>query len=474
MSLESFQTFQHQLSAILETLLATAFRDITQLVKYSLLHDIVHSREEAQVLTERLQGAGGQRRGKSECREAGEEKKDVLFVVKQDPEASGEGEKVISPMLNEEDYGLELGASLLRNCRAVEHLSTIGVNSEAEMDKRDQPFHGESAPAQSSETFTVRQNCQWTCNLLTGNYRNETERATQPSPRASDQLQRWDVQSACIASVCLNKEEDTEGVGNRQGNALPFVVDIADRTCKAQGQLGQTPPNNRDTRTSERGSEFPNTLTREVALTMRGISPRLSSLPYTTNPPTTPRVTPNTTRGKSVLQLSPGFITPNSMRAKESIPHKINRGYIGKGHSSMGHTSEVTFSQKGHVAGPVNAGEVKKKFHECSHCGKTFLLKRNLLYHQRYHMAERTHTCTECGKGFVYRCHLKAHMRSHSGERAYNCTECGKSFIYLWNLKKHMTIHLGLRPYCCSTCNKTFIWKSDLKKHKQIHTKKTI
>ncbi|XP_076878521.1 selenoprotein H isoform X2 [Brachyhypopomus gauderio] len=469
MSLEPFQTFQQELSAILETLLATAFRDITQLVKYSLLHDVVHVREETQALTQRLQDAGGQRSGGRECREDRDEKKEeLLFIVKQDPEAESEGDKT------EEEDGLELETSLLRNYKAVVQLPNIGVehvNAEAEKDK--QRFHGESPPAQSSESLLVRQSCQWACNILTGNNKGGSESAAVTS-RVSDHLQRWDVQPACMASV--NKEEDpgplgTDGGGS--GQVLPFGVDIVDNVGNAPGRLGQTPASHKATRTPERdSSEFPNTSAREMGRATRGVSPRLSFLPFTSNcAPPPPCGAPKTSNGKSGLNAG---LSPNSMLARESTLQKINRDCIVKGHSSMGHASEVTFSQKGHVVVPVNAGEVKKKLHECTHCGKTFLLKRNLLYHQRYHMAERAHTCTECGKGFVYRCHLNAHMRSHSGERAYNCTECGKSFIYLWNLKKHMTIHLGLRPYCCSTCNKSFIWKSDLKKHKQIHTKKTI
>ncbi|XP_072279327.1 uncharacterized protein [Pyxicephalus adspersus] len=106
----------------------------------------------------------------------------------------------------------------------------------------------------------------------------------------------------------------------------------------------------------------------------------------------------------------------------------------------------------------------------CSECGGTFTDKNELLAHQRSHKGERPYSCSECGKCFTEKSVLLTHQRIHTGERPFSCSECGKSFAQKAHLLTHVRVHTGERPFSCSDCGKSFSGKGKLLTHQRSHT----
>ncbi|XP_052362971.1 zinc finger protein 420-like [Oncorhynchus keta] len=146
-----------------------------------------------------------------------------------------------------------------------------------------------------------------------------------------------------------------------------------------------------------------------------------------------------------------------------------------------------------------HSGEIH---HQCSVCGKCFLLFQDLKRHQEIHKGgnnsdadspgeadpERPFPCSVCGKRFTAAFRLKAHMKIHSGEKPHQCSVCGKAFLRPYDLKRHLVTHKGegtssdpdspgdpdqeLKPYFCSQCGKRFTAASSLKTHTMTHSGK--
>uniref|UniRef100_A0A8C7EHP5 C2H2-type domain-containing protein n=1 Tax=Nothoprocta perdicaria TaxID=30464 RepID=A0A8C7EHP5_NOTPE len=95
-------------------------------------------------------------------------------------------------------------------------------------------------------------------------------------------------------------------------------------------------------------------------------------------------------------------------------------------------------------------GNSRNKFYVCPVCSKSFLLRINLLLHQRSHWVP--YMCTHCGGSFTLAHHaaLLRHQRLHTGERPFQCPACGKSFNEKSHLTKHYRIHTGERPFRCA------------------------
>ncbi|XP_043943325.1 zinc finger protein 506-like [Protopterus annectens] len=62
-----------------------------------------------------------------------------------------------------------------------------------------------------------------------------------------------------------------------------------------------------------------------------------------------------------------------------------------------------------------------KKPYKCDTCGKSFLWKSKLAYHERTHTDDRPYKCAKCDWSFKQKKTLMSHEKTHTGERIHMC-----------------------------------------------------
>ncbi|VDL89490.1 unnamed protein product [Schistocephalus solidus] len=109
----------------------------------------------------------------------------------------------------------------------------------------------------------------------------------------------------------------------------------------------------------------------------------------------------------------------------------------------------TTVSQANHGASTklalddTESRNVKRKFHICVLCGKTYGKTSHLTAHLRWHNNERPFRCIfqTCDKAFTRSDELQRHIRTHTGEKRFACTMCDKRFMRSDHLSKHKKVH---------------------------------
>ncbi|XP_077491840.1 cytosolic endo-beta-N-acetylglucosaminidase-like [Amblyomma americanum] len=96
-------------------------------------------------------------------------------------------------------------------------------------------------------------------------------------------------------------------------------------------------------------------------------------------------------------------------------------------------------------------GEPKvNKLHECSQCGKAFMMRSRLVCHMRSHTGECPYHCDYCGVAFIQKPTLVRHVQSnHTGNCPYRCDHCGSTFAKKFQLVDHVHTHTDKPPYSC-------------------------
>ncbi|XP_067148218.1 zinc finger protein 777-like isoform X2 [Apteryx mantelli] len=159
----------------------------------------------------------------------------------------------------------------------------------------------------------------------------------------------------------------------------------------------------------------------------------------------------------------------------------------------------------------------REKFYTCPVCGKNFLLRINLIIHQRSHASWVPYICTHCGRSFRSKkkirrhLHIRATKGSCLGSDAeecsglaqcpasqsaaqnkgtvaeweksspsryplpsrkviYTCSECMENFSSQSFLILHQRMHTDQHLILCPCCNRSFAWASDFVRHHRIHT----
>ena len=100
--------------------------------------------------------------------------------------------------------------------------------------------------------------------------------------------------------------------------------------------------------------------------------------------------------------------------------------------------------------------EETKKVFTCEECGKTSKTKSDLNQHIRCHLPDdiklaikekemKKHQCIPCGKQFVGKFKLRYHEATKHTIRSYHCQQCPKSFFRSGHLKSHVTSYHGYK-----------------------------
>ncbi|KAK9532813.1 hypothetical protein VZT92_010180 [Zoarces viviparus] len=143
-------------------------------------------------------------------------------------------------------------------------------------------------------------------------------------------------------------------------------------------------------------------------------------------------------------------------------------------------------------------GALKKTF-VCSLCPEAFECRKSLADHENLHSGDRDFVCEMCGESFFSSSSLTTHrvthgqkdnccdvlglgssdasvlenhLSRHTGEKLFSCEVCGKGCSHRSALKHHMLTHTGEKPYVCETCGKRCGHASALQNHMRIHTGK--
>ncbi|NXD31604.1 RBAK protein, partial [Spelaeornis formosus] len=157
-----------------------------------------------------------------------------------------------------------------------------------------------------------------------------------------------------------------------------------------------------------------------------------------------------------------------------------------------------------------------RKFYSCPICRKTFLLKINLLIHQRGHNNWVPYVCVHCNRKFMSKKKIRRHLRAWAtngtcqpseleeypsqalcpssqpqapsrdcgamwqepgaarcslspGKMMYTCNECLETFSSQGFLTVHQRRHSGHHLILCPCCNRSFTWLSDFVRQHWTH-----
>ncbi|NXT47863.1 RBAK protein, partial [Pluvianellus socialis] len=159
----------------------------------------------------------------------------------------------------------------------------------------------------------------------------------------------------------------------------------------------------------------------------------------------------------------------------------------------------------------------REKFYSCPVCRKTFLLKINLVIHQRSHSTWVPYVCMHCDRSFMSKKKIRRHLRARAakgfcqpseaeecssrapclasqpraagrdcgtvwgkpnpdryllspGKVTYACNECTENFSSESLLVLHQRRHTDHHLILCPGCNRSFSWASDFVRHHRTHT----
>ncbi|NXB39562.1 ZN543 protein, partial [Eulacestoma nigropectus] len=158
-----------------------------------------------------------------------------------------------------------------------------------------------------------------------------------------------------------------------------------------------------------------------------------------------------------------------------------------------------------------------RQYYSCPICRKTFLLKINLLIHQRGHTNWVPYVCVHCDRKFMSKKKIRRHLRAwaangttcqpskpeecpsqplcpssqpqapgrdcgtvwqepgparcslSSGKMMYTCNECLENFSSQGFLTVHQRRHSGHHLILCPCCNRSFTWVSDFVRQHWTH-----
>ncbi|NWU92539.1 ZN569 protein, partial [Upupa epops] len=159
---------------------------------------------------------------------------------------------------------------------------------------------------------------------------------------------------------------------------------------------------------------------------------------------------------------------------------------------------------------------MREKCYSCPICSKNFLLKINLIIHQRSHNSCLPYICAHCKRSFMSKKKIQRHLQARDikgfcpvleaedctnraacpasqlltpncgtavwekpspnrfplspGKMMYTCNECMENFSSQSFLLLHQRRHASRHVILCPCCNRTFTWAKDFVRHHWTHT----
>ncbi|NXE16694.1 ZN583 protein, partial [Lophotis ruficrista] len=203
--------------------------------------------------------------------------------------------------------------------------------------------------------------------------------------------------------------------------------------------------------------------------------------------------------------------------AEEAVPAVCGaRAQADPGCAAASPPAPVEGSCAGRTAA-CQRNSTREKFYSCPVCRKTFLLKINLVIHQRSHSNWVPYICAHCDRSFMSKKKIRRHLRARAakgfcqppeaeecsvraprppsqprppsrdcgagwekpsparcplspGKMMYTCNECMENFSSQSFLLLHQRRHAHRHPILCPCCDRTFTWVSDFVRHHWTHT----
>ncbi|XP_041750741.2 zinc finger protein 629-like [Coregonus clupeaformis] len=381
---EAILTFQYQLNGVMETVLKTAVHEITRLVKDSFLEEVTRSKQEVNVLKERLQQC------EQRWRDGEEERKRREVEEKEQRKKREEREQ----------------RGMCRRCGCA-----------GDTEEREEALSG------AEEGCVIKQEI-----FQPGGPSDLPEREgpqETATPSSSCVSERMEERKAHVVHI---KEEPDDG-----RDLVTQMITSTDSPIMSRSHL-QRLSSHPVGWTSEPLAPAPQPWTMEP----------LPPAPLAREPPALPPApwyrkeqhllpssvirTQGTEYTVGALETSPYSLSINTtaqLRVKPySCPH------CGK---SFPQLRNLKHHQKYHHTG--------KKAFTCSQCDKGFVYMSHFRVHMQRHTGDRPFSCSQCGKSFSLQSGLKKHRVIHTAEMPYHCTGCGNRFNSRADLKRHEQIH---------------------------------
>uniref|UniRef100_A0A8V1A352 Uncharacterized protein n=1 Tax=Gallus gallus TaxID=9031 RepID=A0A8V1A352_CHICK len=172
-------------------------------------------------------------------------------------------------------------------------------------------------------------------------------------------------------------------------------------------------------------------------------------------------------------RLRRGAGMPSSLSCHTDLHSRVepggSAGLLGKPEESVGRTAACQRNSS------------REKFYRCMVCGKNFLLKINLIIHQKSHSNWVPYVCIECDQAFTSKKKIRRHLRIRAAtgfcppsgteggsslapcraKITYTCMECMENFSSQSFLVLHQRTHANRHHFTlCLCCNRSFVWAS--------------
>ncbi|KAK3573305.1 hypothetical protein QTP86_022692 [Hemibagrus guttatus] len=464
-----------QLSGVMETILRSAICEITRLVEGSFLEEIGRGKQEAEVLSRRLQiletKLGERERVKrvrcTDCGRTGLSKKDT---GPRDPRRQSEGVEVIC--VTKQEGVSEAGRRICEKGSVTPGQEATSTIPDPELKAHvDGAIVGgavkeEVAEASGMQIYRSTAHCP-----ITADHRvSQSHNASEISGIHTSQLEHWLPQRDKLPSTSAGNQDSVKQ--RAQSKKPDSKMEHPVHTSHPQSELtGPASSSVSPTVNQRAGTPESVAIKQEVVVVL---PPEWEELNRARTG------TMSTTSRDLVVRKACRLRSRSNSRmlVKKQPKPAENANVLASSSTTVNVSRGHSLHKSPPLPKPSQALPQLQRSYTDERAVSALQTGRNIPQvvgirthgHIGHHVARTPHICSQCGKGFSHLCHLRAHQQIHTGERQFCCTLCGRSFTKLSNLKAHRRVHTGERPYICMDCGKRFTQKCNLKRHQRIHS----